>query len=157
MLNKTEILKTCMMNFQKQVEELEKAAKSSASLATDAEHRAKSKYETFSLETSYLARGQAKRVVEMRETLSLLNSMELKTFRRDAEIQLGALVKVRDASGTENLYFIVPSGGGEEILIEGQDVLLVTPHSPVARALLKKRTGQTASFGNKTLNIMEIS
>lgn len=156
MLNKNEILKLCLLNFEKQVHDLEVAAKASAALATDEEHRARSKYETFSLETSYLARGQARRVAEIREAYSRLSAFEAKPLPSGAKVQIGALVEVKDAAGEKQLYFLVPAGGGEEVGMEGRKVLLVTLQSPVAQSLLKNGLGDSFIFAGQTLHISAI-
>lgn len=157
MLNKTEIIKICLQNIEKQLRDVESAAKASAALATADEHRAKSKYDTFSLETSYLARGQAKRVEETREALSTLRAMPLRSLSTDAEVQMGALVGVQEASGEKSWYFLVPSGGGEEVDLGDQRVDFVTLRSPIAQALLKKRVGDSLQFAKRILKITEIS
>ncbi len=150
---KTEILKTCVLKFEKQVHDLETAAKASASLATDAEHRARSKYETFSLETSYLARGQAKRVAEMREVLSKLRVYKPKTFAKGEGVQMGALVRVEEQNGGQQVYLLVPVGGGEEVMYEGENIQLVTLQSPIAQVLLGKKAGESFTFAKRLFKI----
>lgn len=83
---------------------LERAARASAALATDAEHRARSKYETFSLESSYLARGQAMRVGEIREACSRLKAFRLADFSMEEAVQPGALVKVLNEKGEADWF-----------------------------------------------------
>jgi len=38
-------------------------------------------------------------------------------------------------------YFIAPAGGGVRVTVAGTEVRVVTPQSPIARALLGKLTG----------------
>ncbi|MDF3127609.1 hypothetical protein P0Y35_00225 [Kiritimatiellaeota bacterium B1221] len=156
MQSKIEILQKCLQHIEKQVQDMETAAKSSASLATDAEHRARSKYETFSLETSYLARGQAMRVAEMRDVLSKLRAFQPKAVMPAAGVEMGALVRVEEPGGEIPLYFLVPAGGGEEVEVEGEMIRLVTLQSPIAQVLLGKKVEEVFTFAKRSFRITEV-
>lgn len=93
-MNQTSILKAACDLLEAQLEASESAAKRSQETASDTEHIARSKYETFSLETSYLARGQAMRVEELRESLGRLQAFRALPADALLPIGLGALVQV---------------------------------------------------------------
>ncbi len=126
-----------------QVEEITAAAKAAFATATDREHKARNKYDTFGLEASYLARGQAQRVEDLTEALARLRAMPLRSFAADAPIQTSALVEVENADGTRDLLFLVGAGGGEELTVDGRVIRLVTPSSPLGQALLGKQAGDS--------------
>jgi transcription elongation GreA/GreB family factor len=156
-MDKTKIRRTCVVSLEKQIKDLLSAAKASASMATDEEHRARSKYDTFSLESSYLARGQARRVGEMREALSRLLAMPLRVLGAEDEVQMGALVEVVDPAGEYQVLWIVTAGGGEEVEEEGRSIQLVTLQSPIAQVLLKKKVGETVHFAKRPLRIASVA
>ena len=108
--------------------------------ATHEENRPENDKDTRALEQSYLARGQAQRVVELQDALNLLKALELQPFSAESAIALGALVAL-DESGDVVHYFIAPAGGGVKVSVGGAEVRVVTPQSPIARALLGKREG----------------
>lgn len=155
-MNKKKLHQHVLAHFHDQAKALEAAARKTALMATDEEHRARGKYETFSLENSYLARGQAQRVEDTRSTLATLRAMKMTELPADAPVQMGARVEVTDETGTPDHFWLVPAGGGEEIEWEGQVIQLLTPHSPLARALLKKKAGQTVPFAGRTLHIQSV-
>src|SRR3954465_10121616 len=64
--------------------------------ATHEENRPENDKDTRALEQSYLARGQAQRVVELQGALNQLKAMELRDFSAGAAIALGALVALAD-------------------------------------------------------------
>jgi len=109
--------------------------------ATHEENRPENDKDTRALEQSYLARGQAQRVVELQEALNLLKAVELRAFTAESKIALGALVAVDDGRDTVH-YFIAPAGGGVRVTVAGTEVRVVTPQSPIARALLGKLEGE---------------
>jgi transcription elongation GreA/GreB family factor len=121
----------------------ERAQRSAAEGATDEEAKPENDKDTRALEQSYLARGQAQRVDELRTALGLVRSMPIRDFAEEAPIALGALVFVV-VDEAERRYFVAPGGGGAEL--EG-GVQVVTPSSPLGRALLGRREGDETELG----------
>ena len=108
--------------------------------ATHEENKPENDKDTRALEQSYLARGQAQRVVELQEALNKLKAMELRRFDARTPIGLSALVAIHD--GREEVhYFIAPAGGGLRLSLAEREVRVVTPQSPIAQALLGKLEG----------------
>ncbi|HET7539814.1 MAG TPA: GreA/GreB family elongation factor [Polyangiaceae bacterium] len=108
--------------------------------ATHEENRPENDKDTRALEQTYLARGQAQRVVELQDALNQLKALDVRAFRAESRIALGALVVLDDGEAAAN-YFIAPAGGGVRITVAGAEVCVVTPQSPIARALLGKQQG----------------
>jgi len=129
-----------------ELESLTAAAKNSASMATNEAHRAESKYDTFSLESSYLARGQAMRIEELTYALQRLQGLPLKAVNNASPIQLSALIRLADADGKKRVLFFCPAAGGEQITADGETVSIVTAQSPLGRAVLGKTVGDTFAF-----------
>jgi transcription elongation GreA/GreB family factor len=109
-----------------------------AEAATHAEAKPEGSKDTRALEQSYLARGQALRVVDQRRAVADVLAMSVRDFGPDDVIAVGALVTV-DEDGQEQTLFVAPHGGGTELA--GKTVRVVTPGSPIGRALLGRRAG----------------
>src|SRR5258708_1021000 len=92
--------------------------------ATHEENRPENDKDTRALEQSYLARGQAQRVVELQDALNKLKALELRDFSASSSIGLSALVTVDDGRELVH-YFIAPAGGGLRIELEGAEVRVV--------------------------------
>lgn len=105
--------------------------------ATHEESRAENDKDTRGLEASYLARGQAMRVEELEEAIIRVRVMELPPYD-ERPVGLGAVIEalVDDQART---FFLAPAGGGEKLEVEGRTVHVLTPASPVGRALVGKR------------------
>ena len=106
--------------------------------ATHEESRAENDKDTRGLEASYLARGQAKRVEQLEEAIVRVRVMELPDYG-ELPIGLGALVEVLIDDDDERTFFLASAGGGEKLEVEGQAIHVLTPASPVGRALVGKR------------------
>ena len=145
-MTKNEIHRCFVDRLSSELEALTAAAKNSASMATSEAHRAESKYDTFSLEASYIARGQAQRVEELTFALQRLQSLPLSALNASAPIRLGALVRLASGDGAKRVLFFGPAAGGEKISADGGEVVIVTARSPLGLALLGKTAGDTFDF-----------
>jgi len=142
-MTKEEIHRHFINQMAHELGALTAAAKNSASMATNEAHRAESKYDTFSLESSYLARGQAMRIEELTHALQRLQALPLKELGGTSPIQLGALVRLQSGEGKKRALFFGPAAGGEQIVADGEEILIVTALSPLGRAVLGKTAGDT--------------
>jgi transcription elongation GreA/GreB family factor len=116
----------------------ERAYKTAREGATHEEAKPENDKDTRALEQSYLSRGEALRIEELRAGLAEVAAMHLRAFEDGSPAALGALVATDDESGVEACFFIAPHGGGVRL---GGGVQVVTPKSPLGRALLGARAG----------------
>ena len=116
----------------------EKAHKATLAGVTHEEAKPENDTDTRALEQSYLARGQAVRVEELREGVVLVDAMSLREGAGEARAALGSLVRVLEAD-RETTYWIAAYGGGGEL--SNKEVHVVTPKSPMGRALIGKSEG----------------
>jgi transcription elongation GreA/GreB family factor len=105
--------------------------------ATHPEAKAENDKDTRGLEQSYIARGQARRVAELEGAIDAVKAMRPRTFGDGAPVAISALVVVVE-DGDEHRYWIAPHGGGTAL---SGGVSVVTPVSPLGRALLGKHAG----------------
>jgi transcription elongation GreA/GreB family factor len=122
---------------------LERAQRSAVEAATHEEAKAENDKDTRALEASYLARGHALRLEELRAAVVELRAWEPGALRAGGAVSLGALVVVEDDAG-EHTYFLAPHGGG--LRLRGGAVQVITPKSPIGRALVGKAEGDTAEL-----------
>ena len=117
---------------------LERAQQAAIEGATHEEAKPENDTDTRALEASYLARGQAIRLEELRVGFAEVEALRVRAFDEQSPIALGALVTAEEPSG-EASFFLAPHGGGAKLA--GGRVQVVTPKSPLGRALLGKREG----------------
>jgi transcription elongation GreA/GreB family factor len=146
-LEKRAILPAILEKLTQELAVLAAAAEATRQGATHEESKPENDKDTRGLEASYLARGQAKRVEDTEEAIMRLRFLAPRDFGAEDAVDLGALVHV-EIDGEESVFFLVPVGGGMSVALEGTEVRLVTPASPVGGALMGKRAGE--SFELKT-------
>jgi len=120
------------------------AAQEAREGATPAERREDSRT---ALESSRMARAQARRAAELHAALGALDGFRPARQPRGAPIALGALVEVEDEEGAGQTLFLAPSGAGEELTGPGGDgfFTVVTPASPIGGALMRRHEGDSVS------------
>lgn len=120
------------------LETAERAQQAAREGATHEEARPENDKDTRALEQSYVARGQAKRVEELRADVALVQAMVVRPLGAGARVSLGAVVEIEE-NGTTSKLMIAPARGGTALA--GGTVQVVTPGSPLGRALLGKSAG----------------
>jgi hypothetical protein len=137
---KSELLGKIRVELRGRLERLAKAAMDTHAAATDPDSKAEGKYDTRSLEASYLAAGQARQVDELAEAVRVFESITLPDFAAEDAIAMGALVEA-DMRGETSLLLLVPAAGGMVLDMDGQEITLLTPASSLYQNLLGRRGG----------------
>jgi hypothetical protein len=115
---KSDLLELIRAELRRRLDRLAKAAMDAHAAATDPGSKAESKYDTRSLEESYLATGQARHVKEL-------------------------AVEVERDGGEKLLFLLAPASGGLEIMHGGREVTLLSPDSPLYLQLSGRAVGET--------------
>lgn len=132
---KARLLDLVRRDLRRTLTRLEAAAREAHAAATDPDSRAEGKYDTRSLEASYLAQGQARQVEELTDAIERLERFEAKDFELTDPVMMGALVET-DLDGETEWFLLLPAGGGHEVVFEGRGITLIGPESPLHRALV---------------------
>ncbi len=118
------------------------------------EARPENDKDTRGLEQSYLARGHAQRVADLETAVTVIGAMSIAPANK---VAVGALVVVEE-DDRERTLFMAAHGGG---LVIGGDITVVTPTSPIGRALHGKTADDEceliAGGAQRTLVIVEVS
>lgn len=139
---KSAILTRIRTELRARLDRLSKAAFEAHATATDPGSKAEGKYDTRSLEASYLAAGQARQVDELAESVRIFETLSLPDFEMDDAIDAGALVEV-ELNGETAFFLLVPASGGLVIMHEDREITLLTPDSGLYRKLLDMRVGES--------------
>jgi len=125
---------------ERQLETARKAFEASHSNITSAESKQEGKYDTRGLEESYLANGLAQKLSDVEEVVAFLETASLQ--EAGDVVHVGSLVKGRQNNELV-YYFVAPTGGGIEANVSGDEVVMVTPESPLGSQLLDKKAGES--------------
>lgn len=138
--DKTKVRDALLTEMRAALAAMAKSAKDAAEGATHEENRSEGDKDMRATEESYVARGKAMRTEELADELARAEQLVLRDFAPGDAIAPSALVRVL-VDDQARLFFVSTQGGGRELAVEGALLTVVTPASPVGRALIGKRVG----------------
>lgn len=126
---KTDVIAVLRKTLAEELEAIERVAAMARDETTSEETRQEGKYDTRAIESSYLARGQAERIVGLRRLSTWFASFQT----RPAEVvQIGALVAL---DGHRPLTVFIAPVGGPRVQVGGQTVQVISLTSPLGQAM----------------------
>jgi len=143
-MNKPRILKALLAELEEELRRLLAANEQASAGATDSEAKAETKWDTCGLESSYLARGHAEQFKALAAEVHNLRGFVAPDYT-DRPIGVGALMEI-ELGGEAMLFFLLHCGGGIDLTVEGREVTVITPESPVGAVLLDRQPGDAFSF-----------
>lgn len=149
-MDKRALQRELVEKLEAELAAMEAAQRATVAGATHEQAKPENDKDTRALEQSYLARGQAQRVEELRTAVGETKAMAIRACET---IGISALVTIEDEKGEQHL-FIGLHGGGTEL---SGKVKVVTTKSPLGTALLGKTAGDEVEFRGRTISITEVA
>ena len=146
-MNRTDVIKAIIQELEAQLATATAASKQAAETATDEESKAETKWDTQGLEASYLAAGQAEQARVLGEALQKMNSFLTNLQSKKNSVTVGTLVQC-DLNGFQDWFFLSPVGGGLDVDMEGTNVTVITPQSPLGTRLKGQEVGAGFTLPN---------
>jgi len=141
---KSKVISTIFTHLNKELEAISLAAKNAHLAATDDQSIAETQYDTLAIEAGYLAEGQSKRALTLKKEIQQMAHINLSI---DDKVKIGSLVQLEQDQSNHHWFFIAPAAAGYHCIIDNQSITVITPSSPVAKALI----------GNQVLDEVQIS
>ena len=146
-LDKTALLEQVIAQVQEALRRLASGYAVARQATLDSPHVMKSKRDVTGIEASYLANALAGNIQEREFWLRTLRRVRLP--EKPQRVALGCVVAIgpRDVPAPR-LYFLLPVCGGMELALEGgtRTIRIITPESPVAKALIGKEPGEAVEL-----------
>ncbi|WP_448245577.1 hypothetical protein [Thalassotalea agariperforans] len=150
--DKPQILTLVLQQLTHELNNCIEAANNAHLAAVDEQSVAETQYDTLAIESAYLAEGQSRRLVELKKTIGQLKSFTFQPVDIEQPIKLGGLIQFEDSP--QNKWLLMsPTAGGYKVMIGDNLVTLVTPQSPLGKAILNKYLDDDISYhvGNKMI------
>src|SRR5688572_5394999 len=133
-------METIIAQLVGELESFAKAARAAHAEATHEQSKAENKYDTRGLEASCLARGQSRQAAELEQAIAKLRALPVREFG-DEPADVGALIELR-AKNEKSHYFLLPCAGGTEVSWGDDEILVITPESPLGQQIVGKKKGE---------------
>ncbi|HEX4085654.1 MAG TPA: hypothetical protein VHY22_12130 [Chthoniobacteraceae bacterium] len=143
-MNKAAVVQAIADAIQGEFDTLRATSKKTRAAGNDAESKAEGKYDTRSTEDNYLADGLARQAHAAAQAAAAYEDFRPPAFGPDTPIDLGALVQLSLPEET-HWFFLGPAGGGIEITVDGIQITVLTPESPLGRQLIGRNSGATTA------------
>lgn len=137
---KAKVREALLGEMQAALAAMARSAKDAAEGATHVENRSEGDKDMRATEESYVARGKAMRTEELADELARLSAGVWRGYGEDDAIGPGALVRVV-VDEAPRVFLVSAQGGGRALVVEGVEITVVTPATPVGHALVGKRVG----------------
>lgn len=136
--DKALIVQALYRSMAEELDSLERVAAMSRDEVGSDQTKAEGKYDTRSTEASYLARGLAFRIADLRQIVAWFALFE---SRKTDVVEAGALLQL-EGSGDE-LLFMAPVGGGR-VRVGDWMIKIISPSAPLGEALAELKAGDEA-------------
>ena len=154
-MDKHALIRELVQSLEQEVARAIESAERTRAGATHEEARPENDKDTRALEQTYLARGQALRVVDLQQALKQVQFMEVRTFGPDDAIGISALVQLECGNETRWLLFAA-AGGGRNLQHEGMTVDVITPEAPLGQALAGRYLDDEFTLRSKEYVIVSV-
>ena len=156
-MDKLVVIDQVIRILEREIEQGTKASKEAFEAATDADAYSDGKYDTRSLEASYLAGGQAQIVKELGEALQEFRLLRAQHYIEPPsnQIGLGSLLEI-ELKGSTVWYLLGPGGGGLDLQVEDEEITVLTLFSPLGQAVVSKLEGDTVDLPEGPVTIKRV-
>ena len=141
-MNKRNLIQAVIAKLTEELQVYLNAANASREEATHESSKAENKYDTRGLEASYPARGQSQQIVELETALVEFQKLADREFSAETPIDVGAFVELQQGR-ERSQYLVGPRAGGTEVEFDGNEVIVITPQSPLGSQLVGSKQGDT--------------
>lgn len=131
--------------LESELQDLERRAVTAAEQAVHEESRPEDPKDTRGLEASYLAHGLARRAQDLQASIQTLRFLPEARAATEGPITAGMRFSLEDEDGATSQYIMLPCAGGRSVTVDEAVIQVVTPTSPLGRAILGKFLGDDVS------------
>ncbi|MBW2185454.1 MAG: transcription elongation factor GreAB [Deltaproteobacteria bacterium] len=155
-MDKNKLIQLIIERLESDLELSMSAAKIAHEASTNDETQPDNKYDTLSLESSYIAQGHANRAQQLRRSIDNYKNLFVRDFSNQQHVAMTALVGIEYEDKTTRQLFIGPDSGGLKVFFDQYEIFVVTMESPLCKALLGKQLGDIITLGRENDQEFEI-
>ena len=129
-----------------QLDEVRSSYNSSNRDSADAPGAMQSQHDTSGKEAAWLSAGYAKQIKGLETKLSALQNLEIPEVPSDI-IETGSVINVTDVKTFDDyVYVVLPGGAGNIFTYKNAEMHMISPDSPISKALYGGKQGETVEI-----------
>ena len=157
MINKEEILKTIINDYESKLEKYKKAMDEAQKEANFHKGAMESRYDTFKEEAQMLKEGFARQFNEVNEILKTLIYYQASILNKKyRKVLPGAIVKCTIDGNEEKYFFIIQGIVLQDYIVGNIKVTTLNSEAPLAKKIINLEEGEETEFNGKTIEINKI-
>lgn len=130
---KAKLIEQVITQLESDLAGLKKAAAETHAVTSDDENKQESKYDTRSIEASYLADAQTSQALAIQESIFKIRNLSL---TEDPETAILGSIVILSSDHQDHQFLLLPAGGGIILEYENQPLTVVTPDSPIGKSII---------------------
>lgn len=143
---RNEVLAAIVEALEESVGMLKASSDSAHNEATSEETKQESKYDTRAIEAAYLAGAQSRRMMAIGSDLKRYRGVSTEG-NGTGVVDGPAVVGVEQEDAVVTYYFVGPGAAGLKVDVGAHRVLVITPSSPLGKALVGAEEDDETKFG----------
>lgn len=155
-MDKNKLIQLIIERLESDLELSMSAARVAHEASTNDETQPDNKYDTLSLESSYIAQGHANRAQQLRRAIDKYKKLSIRDFSNQQHIAMTAVVGIEYEDETTRQLFVGPEAGGVKVHFDQHEIVVVTVESPLCKALLGQQLGDVITLGRENDQEFEI-
>lgn len=148
-MDKNKLIKLIIERLESDLELSMSAARVAHEASTSDETQPDNKYDTLSLESSYIAQGHANRAQQLRRSIDNYKKLSIRDFSDYQHVAMTALVGIEYEDETTRQLFVGPDAGGLKVIFDQHEIVIITVESPLCKALLGQQLGDVITLGRE--------
>lgn len=143
-MDKKKVLEAMIETIRKELEVMTRAALHARESAISDEVKSQDKYDTQSVEASYLAGAQAQRSTELQTALTMLERLLDKLSTTSPVIVDGSIIELENLKrSSQHVYILLPKEGGRKLQTDEGIIFSLSSSSPLGEELIGRKAGES--------------
>lgn len=146
-MQKKEVVQNIIQSLQDVLTRAQKGRQTAHDDMIEAESAMQTRYGSAKEESEMLALSLGKYCETIRTMVTDLKNLQTDNGASVFKVTIGSIIYVYfDHSGAEEIFILLPSGGGTTVETDIGNVTAITPSSPLGKSLLGKQCGDSVSL-----------
>lgn len=130
---KHKLIEQVIAKLESDLAGLKKAAAETHAITSHDENKQEGKYDTRSIEASYLADAQTSQALTIQESILKIRNI---TLIDEPETAILGSIVILSSDHQDHQFLLLPAGGGITLEYENQPLTTVTPDSPIGKSII---------------------
>jgi len=152
-MDKKQVMENLVKKLEEETNRLKRVIKDLIERRNEAPTRNETRYDSTRAELQYSLNAYQLKLAELESTLSDLKVfLEGFNLKKCSKVEIGSFVQLENGLS----LLILPFFGGETIKLDGKEINIITPKTPIYRVIKEKKEGDIVILPNGSKTKIEV-